>query len=128
MNTVEFIHRTSKPENPKVGSFYWIEQDSTGSQIWFAPSDDPSELILLNDVGFLTEKDIEDIRKDVEDVRKDVEDVNEGLGIVTALVGDPGIGGDESTSIFERLYKLKNEILSQVEKTYEKKLTWKVIK
>ena len=127
MKTVEFIHRTSKPENPKVGSFYWVE-DSTGSQIWFAPSNNPGELILLNDVGFLTEKDIEDIRKGVEDVRKDVEDVNEGLGIVTALVGDPGIGGDEPTGIFERLYKLKNEILSQVDSKYEKKLTWKVIK
>ena len=127
MKTVEFIHRTSKPENPKVGSFYWVE-DSTGSQIWFAPSNNPGELILLNDVGFLTEKDIEDIRKGVEDVRKDVEDVNEGLGIVTALVGDPGIGGDEPTSIFERLFKLKNEILSQVDSKYEKKLTWKVIK
>ena len=127
MKTVEFIHRTSKPENPKVGSFYWVE-DSTGSQIWFAPSNNPGELILLNDAGFLTEKDIEDIRKGVEDVRKDVEDVNEGLGIVTALVGDPGIGGDEPTGIFERLYKLKNEILSQVDSKYEKKLTWKVIK
>ena len=127
MKTVEFIHRTSKPENPKVGSFYWVE-DSTGSQIWFAPSNNPGELILLNDAGFLTEKDIEDIRKGVEDVRKDVEDVNEGLGIVTALVGDPGIGGDEPTGIFERLSKLKNEILSQVDSIYEKKLTWKVIK
>ena len=127
MKTVEFIHRTSKPENPKVGSFYWVE-DSTGSQIWFAPSNNPGELILLNDVGFLTEKDIEDIRKGVEDVRKDVEDVNEGLGIVTELVGDPGIGGDEPTGIFERLFKLKNEILSQVDSKYEKKLTWKVIK
>ena len=127
MKTVEFIHRTSKPENPKVGSFYWVE-DSTGSQIWFAPSNNPGELILLNDVGFLTEKDIEDIRKGVEDVRKDVEDVNEGLGIVTALVGDPGIGGDEPTGIFEKLSELKNEILSQVDKTYEKKLTWQVIK
>ena len=127
MKTVEFIHRTSKPENPKAGSFYWVE-DSTGSKIWFAPSNNPGELILLNDVGFLTEKDIEDIRKGVEDVRKDVEDVNEGLGIVTALVGDPGIGGDEPTGIFEKLFELKNEILSQVDSIYEKKLTWKVIK
>ena len=121
--TVDFVHRKSRPENPTAGIFYWVE-DSTGSQIWFAPSNDPSELILLNDVGFLTEKDIEDIRKGVENVRKDVEDVKDGLGIVTALVGDP----DEPTGIFERLYKLKNEILSQVDSKYEKKLTWKVIK
>ena len=117
MKTVEFIHRTSKPENPKAGTFYWIEQDSTGSQIWFAPSNIQKELILLNDTGYLTEKDIEDVIKDVEDVK-------EGLGIVTELVGDPG----KSTGIFERLFKLKEEILSQVDETYEKKLTWKVIK
>lgn len=117
---VDFVHRTSKPETPEKGIFYWVE-DSTGSQIWFAPSDDPSELILLNDVGFLTEKDIEDIRKGVENV-------TEGLGIVTVLVGDPGIGGDEPTGIFERLFKLKEEILSQVDETYGKKLTWQVIK
>ena len=124
---VDFVHRKLRPENPKKGTFYWVE-DSTGSQIWFAPSNVKDELILLNDVGFLTEKDIEDIRKGVEDVRKDVEDVNEGLGIVTALVGDPGIGGDEPTGIFEKLSELKDKILSQVDKTYEKKLTWQVIK
>lgn len=117
---VDFVHRTSKPETPTAGIFYWVE-DSTGSQIWFAPSDDQSELILLNDVGFLTEKDIEDIRKGVEDV-------TEGLGIVTALVGNPGTEGDEPTGIFERLSELKDKILSQVDKTYEKKLTWQVIK
>lgn len=121
MKTVEFIHRTSKPENPKAGTFYWIEQDSIGSQIWFAPSDNPSELILLNDTGYLTEKDIEDVIKDVEDVK-------DGLSIVTALVGYPGTEGDEPTGIFERLFKLKEEILSQVDSKYEKKLTWKVIK
>ena len=44
---VDFVHRTSKPTTPTKGIFYWV-QNSTGSQIWFAPSDDPSELILLN--------------------------------------------------------------------------------
>ena len=75
MITVDFVHRKSKPEKPTAGFFYWVE-DSTGSQIWFAPSDDPSELILLNG----------------------------------------------------KFSELKNEILSQVDSIYEKKLTWKVIK
>ena len=73
--TVDFVHRTSKPETPTAGIFYWVE-DSTGSQIWFAPSDDQSELILLNG----------------------------------------------------KFSELKNEILSQVDSIYEKKLTWQVIK
>ena len=102
MKTVEFIHRTSKPENPKVGSFYWVE-DSTGSQIWFAPSDDPSELILLN--GY------------------------EGFdGLIERLDKLEGKVDNLPDDMSERLSKLKNEILSQVDKTYEKKLTWQVIK
>ena len=43
---VDFVHRTSKPETPVKGCFYWV-QNSTGSQIWFAPSDDPKELMLI---------------------------------------------------------------------------------
>ena len=102
MKTVEFIHRTSKPENPKVGSFYWVE-DSTGSKIWFAPSKDPSELILLN--GY------------------------EGFdGLIERLDKLEGKVDNLPDDISERLSKLKEEILSQVDSKYEKKLTWKVIK
>ena len=99
---VDFVHRTSKPITPVKGIFYWV-QNSTGSQIWFAPSDDPSELILLNGYeGF--------------DVLIERLDILEGR--VDNLPDD----------ISERLSKLKNEILSQIDETYEKKLTWKVIK
>ena len=100
--TVDFVHRTSKPETPTAGIFYWVE-DSTGSQIWFAPSKDPSELILLN--GY---EGFDDLIKRLDKLE----------GKVNNLPDD----------ISEMLSKLKNEILSQVDKTYEKKLTWKVIK
>ena len=99
---VDFVHRASKPETPTAGFFYWVE-DSTGSQIWFAPSKDPSELILLNGYeGF--------------------DDLIERLGTLEGKVDNLPY------DISEMLSKLKNEILSQVDKTYEKKLTWKVIK
>ena len=102
MMTVEFVHRKSKPEKPMAGFFYWVE-DSTGSQIWFAPSDDPSELILLN--GY------------------------EGFdGLIERLDKLEGKVDNLPDDISERLSKLKNEILSQVDSIYEKKLTWKVIK
>ena len=98
---VDFVHRTSKPETPTAGIFYWVEE-STGSQIWFAPSDDPSELILLN--GY------------------------EGFdGLIERLDKLEGKVDNLPDDISERLYKLKNE-LSQVDSKYEKKLTWKVIK
>lgn len=99
---VDFVHRTSKPETPEKGIFYWVE-DSTGSQIWFAPSDDPSELILLNGYeGF--------------------DDLIERLGTLEGKVDKL------PEDISEMLSELKNEILSQVDSKYEKKLTWKVIK
>lgn len=102
MITVDFVHRTSKPETPEKGFFYWVE-DSTGSQIWFAPSKDPSELILLNGYeGF--------------------DDLIKRLGTLEGKVDNLPY------DISEMLSKLKNEILSQVDKTYEKKLTWQVIK
>lgn len=99
---VDFVHRTSKPETPEKGIFYWVE-DSTGSQIWFAPSDDPSELILLN--GY------------------------EGFdGLIERLDKLEGKVDNLPDDISERLSELKNEILSKVDSIYEKKLTWKVIK
>ena len=57
----------------------------------------------VNDVGYLTENDIEDVRKDVEDVK-------EGLGILTEIVGDPGTESDEPTGIFEELDRLKRNV------------------
>lgn len=99
---VDFVHRTSKPETPTAGIFYWVE-DSTGSQIWFAPSNDPSELILLN--GY---EGFDDLIKRLDTLE----------GKVDKLPND----------ISERLSELKDKILSQVDKTYEKKLTWQVIK
>ena len=102
MITVEFVHRKSKPEKPTAGFFYWV-QESTGSQIWFAPSDDPSELILLN--GY------------------------EGFdGLIERLDKLEGKVDNLPDDMSERLSKLKNEILSQVDSKYVKKLTWKVIK
>ena len=99
---VDFVHRTSKPITPAKGIFYWV-QNSTGSQIWFAPSDDPSELILLN--GY------------------------EGFdGLIERLDKLEGKVDNLPDDISEKFSELKNEILSQVDSKYEKKLTWKVIK
>lgn len=99
---VDFVHRTSKPETPEKGIFYWVE-DSTGSQIWFAPSDDPSELILLN--GY---EGFDDLIKRLDKLEGKVDNLPDDIS--------------------EKFSELKNEILSQVDSKYEKKLTWKVIK
>ena len=100
--TVDFVHRKSKPETPTTGIFYWVE-DSTGSQIWFAPSDDSSELILLN--GY---EGFDDLIKRLDKLEGKVDNLPDDIS--------------------EKFSELKNEILSQVDSKYEKKLTWKVIK
>lgn len=98
---VDFVHRASKPKTPKAGFFYWVE-DSTGSQIWFAPSKDPSELILLN--GY---EGFDDLIKRLDKLEGKVDNLPDDIS--------------------EMLSELKNEILSQVD-SIEKKLTWQVIK
>ena len=52
---VDFVHRASKPETPVKGCFYWV-QNSTCSQIWFAPSDDPKELMLIAQTDLIYEQ------------------------------------------------------------------------
>ena len=99
---VDFVHRKLRPENPKKGTFYWVE-DSTGSQIWFAPSDDQSELILLN--GY---EGFDDLIKRLDKLEGKVDNLPDDIS--------------------ERLSELKDKILAQVDSKYEKKLTWKVIK
>lgn len=60
-------------------------------------SDIPTKVSeLINDAGYLTEKDIEDVK--------------DGLGTLTEIVGAPGTGGDESTGIFEELDTLKKNV------------------
>ena len=95
---VDFVHRASKPKTPKAGFFYWVE-DSTGPQIWFAPSNVQDEMILLS--GY--------------------------EGLIKRLGTLEGKVDKLPNDISEMLSKLKNEILSQVD-SIEKKLTWQVIK
>ena len=46
----QFIRRSVKPTEPKEGYFYWIDNGMPEEvQIWFAPSANPDEMILLND-------------------------------------------------------------------------------
>lgn len=67
-------------------------------------SDIPTKLSeFINDAGYLKEKDIEDVKNDVNDIK-------EGLGTVTALVGDPGTESAGPTGIFEELDTLKKNV------------------
>ena len=67
-------------------------------------SDIPTKVSeFINDAGYVTGSDIEEVRKDIEDVK-------DGLGTLTEIVGAPGTGGDEPTGIFEELDTLKKNV------------------
>lgn len=68
---------------------------------YITASDVPTKVSeFINDVGYVTGSDIEEVRKDVKDVK-------EGLGTLTELVGDPGTDDDKPTGIFGEIDELK---------------------
>ena len=48
MSLVSFRYRSSKPTHPTPGYFYWVDFQDGTHQIWFAPDEQASHLILLN--------------------------------------------------------------------------------
>ena len=49
MSLVDFIHRHTMPAQPVAGYFYWIDGENDNPQIWFAPTENQDEMLLLND-------------------------------------------------------------------------------
>ena len=103
---VNFVYRTSKPTNPSPGYFYWVDYSSGVTEIWFAPTTDVDDLLLLTN---------EDIIKRLEELKSKVSNNEENI-----------------QSIQETLGGIKDEILGEVEETYVKKtdipnLTWKIL-
>ena len=49
MIEINFKKRRTKPTNPIAGSFYWVQSDDNPVQIWFSPTDNVDDLILLNE-------------------------------------------------------------------------------
>ena len=49
MIEINFKKRRTKPTNPIAGSFYWVVNDKSDIQIWFSPTDNADDLILLNE-------------------------------------------------------------------------------
>lgn len=82
MTYLDFIHRKTKPTEPKKGVFYWVE-DETKTEIWFSPSDKVDDLILLNED---LSKELEDIKarldegdSDVDQIEKEITEIRNGL-------------------------------------------------
>jgi len=86
---VKFKYRLQYPSEVKAGYFYWVHTQE--DNIYFAPTDNPEDMILLNEK--FDESLLEELR-------------NEITGV-----------GSEIESIEDRLSTIKNEILSQIDLT-----------
>lgn len=71
MIEINFKKRRTKPTNPIAGSFYWVENDKSDIQIWFSPTDNVDDLILLNEKY----PDYSDRIKELQDKDKEIEEL-----------------------------------------------------
>ena len=86
---VKFKYRSQYPLVVEAGYFYWVDEQE--DKIYFAPTNDPDDMILLNEK--FDESLLEELR-------------NEITGI-----------GSEVEGIEDRLSTIKDEILSQIDLT-----------
>lgn len=71
MIEINFKKRRTKPTNPIAGSFYWVESGDNPVQIWFSPTDNVDDLILLNEKY----PDYSDRIKELQDKDKELEEL-----------------------------------------------------
>lgn len=90
MNFVGFIHRHNKPATPVPGAFYWVDVVNDEPQMWFAPTDNQDDMILLNNKEIGGERFAELVSR-VEAAEGSIEEIQ------------------------ERISNLKNEILGELD-------------
>ena len=75
MNTVEFIYRLTKPEMPTEGWFYWVNHDNI-NQLWFSPSNNPDDMILLNEDFDSIKKQLKEIKSRTDNIDDEIKNIN----------------------------------------------------
>ena len=66
--TLDFKYRLTKPEIPTEGCFYWVNSGEI-NEIWFSPSNDPKDMILLNE-------DFKPIKDQLDEVKSKMNDID----------------------------------------------------
>lgn len=66
------------PSHPIAGYFYWVDIVGEEPQVWFAPTDETEDMVLLNDKGVNKDK-IDELVELVTGVNSDIEDINDRL-------------------------------------------------
>lgn len=103
MSLVRFKHRSTLPETPEEGSFYWIGTDEN-TQLWFAYGSTQNEMILLNEKVDLSsiEQSITNIENQLPEIERRLDDIDLS----------PYVKGDV---LEEKLESMKNDIMSRIE-------------
>lgn len=74
MDLVVFKHRATVPENPVIGTFYWVDKEDDTSELWFSSR---NGLIRLD--NYFDRSEIEDIISRVSGAESDIESIQETL-------------------------------------------------
>lgn len=74
MSLVDFIHRHTMPAQPVAGYFYWIDGENDNPQIWFAPTENKDEMLLLND-----DEKIQELLSIIMGLESDLDSVQDSL-------------------------------------------------
>jgi len=69
MSLVVFKHRQTLPENPDIGTFYWIDKEDNTSELWFGSR---NGLIRLDNEEIISR--ISDIENEIENIQDVIED------------------------------------------------------
>lgn len=69
MSLVVFKHRQTLPENPDIGTFYWIDKEDSTSELWFGSR---NGLIRLDNADIISR--LSEIESDIENIQDVIED------------------------------------------------------
>ena len=69
MSLVVFKHRQTLPENPDIGTFYWIDKEDNTSELWFGSR---NGLIRLDNEEIISR--LSDIENEIESIQSVIED------------------------------------------------------
>lgn len=130
---IKFIIRSSKPADPIEGYFYWIDNGIPAeTQLWFAPSGNSDEMILLNDKEIGGER-FEELVARVDTTESEIDN------IINIILDDEEVIAAAFNNLNSRLVHIETEGLdveltdSDYDKIAEKvndkmlTLTWKAI-
>ena len=79
MEKVRFIHKYQYPSVVEKGCFYWVDEQE--DKIYFAPTNDPQEMVLLSNI--LGEEQISQLISRLSGAESDVENIKDILAEIS---------------------------------------------